>query len=278
MGCRRAAASLGAALQVATAVLGLASGCRATRTPVPFAQPSPALPDSGVLLARVTSERRQIRGLRVLADSEIESPDGRFRSSEVLLVEPPARLRIEVLSTFGVAWVLATDGDTLDVYSRQEETVYRGRPTRDLADHYLPVPLPLADLTELLLGRPPRRAVSAVEPVAWEAETGLMRVVLHLQGGGLQTLWFDGRTRLLRRCEERTWGDALRYDLRIDAHRQVGDLLIPSDITILAPTAVQVRLGYANCEINPTLAPDLFRIPFVVGAREVRLDDPPPTP
>ncbi len=229
------------------------------------------MPPAGELLGRLAADRRRIRGLRTLADSEIDGPEGRLRSSEVLLVEPPARLRIEVLSTFGVAWVLATDGQALDVYSRQEETVYRGAPTRDLADHYLPVPLALADLTELLLGRPPSRAVAAVEPVSWEPETGLMRLVLRLQGGGLQTLWFDG-ARLLRRAEERGWGDALRYDLRINAHRLVGSLLLPSDLTIRAPSAVQVRLAYANSDVNPDLDPDLFRIPFVVGAREVRLD------
>jgi hypothetical protein len=253
-------------------MLLLAGACTTTRVSRPVIEETPALPAAGELLGRLAADRRRVRALRTLADSQLDGPDGRFRSSEVLLVEPPARLRIEVVSTFGVTWILATDGETLDVYSRHEETVYRGTPARDLADRYLPVPLPLSDLTELLLGRPPPRAVATVEPVSWEPETGLMRVVLRLQGGGLQTLWFDGGSVLLRRVEERGWGDALRYDLRINGHRQVGSLLVPSDLTILAPSSVQVRLAYANSDVNPDLDPDLFRIPFVVGAREVRLD------
>lgn len=206
------------------------------------------------------------------ADSEIEGPDGRFRASEVLLVEPPNRLRIEVLSTFGVVWVLATDGEVLDVYSQREETVYRGRPTRDLIAHYLPVPLAIDDLTELLLGRPPALAIAGARDVAWEHDTGFVRLTLGLVSGGVATLWFDGRSGLLRRSEERDRDDDLRYDLRIAAHRAVGQHMLPADLTILTPAAVSVRLAYANCDVNPRLAPELFRIPAVVGAREVRLN------
>ena len=146
-------------------------GC-STQVQEPYREAPRVLPTARELQARIETERGRLRSLRTLADSEITGPDGTFKTSEVLLIEPPDHLRIEVLTPFGVTWILATDGRVLDVYSRQEETVYRGRPTPDLIDHYLPVPLALADLTELLLGRPPRRAVARPEGVGWEAETG----------------------------------------------------------------------------------------------------------
>lgn len=214
--------------------------------------------------------------MRALADSEIVGPDGRFRSSEVLLVEPPDRLRIEVLSAFGVVWILATNGQVLDVYSRQEETVYRGRPIPNIIDDYLPVPLALEDLTELLLGRPPSRPVLQDEGVAWEDETGLVRLVLRLQNRATQTLWFDSRSGLLMRCEERDADDGLRYDLRIKAYRPVDGAMLPSDLTIVTPSSVRVRLGYANYQLNPELSPTLFRLPYIVGAREEPLSHGPP--
>ncbi len=234
----------------------------------------PVLPTAAELQERIASERTRLQSLRTLADSEISGPDGRFRASEVVLVAPPDRLRIEVLSTFGVAWILATDGKVLHVYSRQEETVYRGSPSRSLIEYYLPVPLQLADLTELLLGRPPPRSAAQAEDVAWEPETGLVRLSLRLRDRGRQTTWFDGRTGLVSRCEERDGKDTLLFDMRVGGYRHVGGGLVASDITIVSPAGVQVRLAYAKSEANPELPPNLFRIPFVIGARETPLEPP----
>jgi hypothetical protein len=249
------------------------TGCRAPRGLPPAISAAPELPSPGRLLARLDDERTRLRGLRTLADSELTGPEGHFRASEVLLVEPPARLRIEVLSMFGVAWVLATDGHFLDIYSREEGTVYRGEPNPALLADYLPVPLALEELTELLLGRPPRREVVASEGVAWEQETGFIRLVLRIAGGGTEILWFDAVSGLLMRCEERDAKGALRFDLRIKAYRDVSGALLGSDITILAADGVQVRLAYAKSELNPTLPAELFRLRNVMGVKEVRLGD-----
>jgi outer membrane lipoprotein-sorting protein len=255
----------------------LAGGLGACSTRVlraPRAEAPPVLPTAAELEGRIALERKRLQSLRTLADSEISGPDGRFRASEVVLVAPPDRLRIEVLSTFGVSWILATDGEVLDVYSRQEETVYRGRPSRSLIEYYLPVPLALADLTELLLGRPPPRAAAEADGVAWEPETGLVRFGLRLRDRGRQTTWFDGRTGLVSRCEERDAHDALVFDMRVGGYRNVGRGLVASDITIRSPDGVQVRLAYGNTELNPNLPASLFRIPFVIGARETPLEPP----
>jgi len=130
-------------------------GCGARRALPRISEVPSGLPSAGELLARVEHERTRLRGLRTVADSEISGSEGPIRASEVLLVEPPARLRIEVLSIFGIAWILATDGEVLDIYSREDDTIYRGTPTPELIAHYLPVPLALDEITELLLaGRP----------------------------------------------------------------------------------------------------------------------------
>jgi len=265
-----------AGLAVASLLLMLAAlgACSTRAVHLPRLKTPPVLPTAAELEARIADERARLQSLRTLADSEIRGPDGRFRASEVVLVAPPDRLRIEVLSTFGVAWVLATDGEVLDVYSRQEETVYRGSPSRSLIEYYLPVPLALADLTELLLGRPPPRSGTEPDGVAWEPDTGLVRLSVRLRDRGRQTTWFDGRTGLVSRCEERDANDALLFDMRVGGYRKVGNGLVASDITILSPEGVQVRLAYANSELNPDLSASLFRIPFVIGARETQLEPP----
>jgi hypothetical protein len=220
----------------------------------------------------LAGERERLRGLRTLADIDLASPEGRIRGSQVLVVEPPKRLRIELLSTFGVVWILATDGQGFDVYSREDDTVYRGTLRPGLLPHYLPIPLALDELTELLLGRPPPRDVESVEAVAWEPETGLVRLELQLDGGGTQTVWFDGSTGLLRRCEERQAGGAVRFDLRITAYRDFGETAVGSALTIVAPHGVRVQLSYARSELNPAVPDDIFRLPHILGASEVDLD------
>jgi hypothetical protein len=247
------------------------AGCGGHRAAPRVREAPPVLPSADELLARLEHHRARLTGLRTIADSELSGPDGQFKASEILVVQPPDRLRIEVLSMFGVVWILATDGEVLDIYSRDEETVYRGRPTPSLIADYLPVPLALHELTELLLGRPPPRRVDHVKGVAWEPESGLIRLTLRLVGGSTQTVWFDGISALLMRCEERSPSGGLLFDLRIKAYREVGDMLVGSDITIVTGGGVQVRLAYAKPELNPTIPVDLFRLPRVTGAREVRL-------
>jgi len=215
-----------------------------------------------------------VRGLRTIADSEIRGSEGPIRASEVLLVEPPSRLRIEVLSIFGIAWILATDGEVLDVYSRENDTVYRGTPTPELIADFLPLPLTLGELTELLLGRPPQREVVEAGRVAWEPETGLFRLAVRLDGGSTQTIWFSGRTGLLMRCEERTPDGTLRFDLQIKAHRDIQGVLLGSDLTIIGPGGARVRLSYGRSELNPVLSADLFRLRHVFAATEVPLGRP----
>jgi hypothetical protein len=166
----------------------------------------------------------------------------------------------------------------LDVYSHDDNTIYRGTPTAELIAQYLPLPLTLREITELLLGRPPERDVVQAGGVAWEPETGLVRLTLWLRGGGAETVWFDGVAGLLMRCEERGPNGEIRFDLRIKAYREVRGALLGSDLTIAGPGGAQVRLAYARSELNPTLSPDLFRLRHVFAASEVPLDaqgDPP---
>jgi len=249
-------------------------GCGARRALPRISEVPSGLPSAGELLARVEHERTRLRGLRTVADSEISGSEGPIRASEVLLVEPPARLRIEVLSIFGIAWILATDGEVLDIYSREDDTIYRGTPTPELIAHYLPVPLALDEITELLLGRPPKRDVAEAGAVAWEPETGLLRLTIGLRGGGTETMWFNGAAGLLVRCEERASDGALRFDLRIKAYREVSAALLGSDITIVGPGGAHVRLAYARSELNPMLSADLFRLRHVFAASEVPLGTP----
>lgn len=212
--------------------------------------------------------------MRTLADTEITSRDGRIKASEILVVRPPTELRIEVLTMFGVAWILATDGEVLHVYSREEGTVYRGKPTPDLIRHYLPVPLELAELTELLLGRPPRRDGAVPTDVSWEAETRLVRLTLSLQGGGTEQIWFEANTGLLTRCEERSSDGALRFDLRIKAYSRIEGRSLASNLTIVGPDDVRVRLSYARSELDPDLPEGVFRLGTLAGAREKKLTLP----
>jgi hypothetical protein len=258
---------------LAGAVLG-GVGCGARRSLPPTRETPVVLPSAGDLLARIESQRTQVRSLRTIADSEIRGSERPIRASEVLLVEPPRRLRIEVLSIFGIAWILATDGEVLDVYSRQDDTIYRGTPTPELIAEFLPLPLALHELTELLLGRPPERDVVQAGTVAWESETGLLRLTVQLSGGGTETLWFDGTTGLLVRCEERASNGALRFDLRIKAYRDVRGVLLASDLTIVGPGGARVRLAYGRSELNPILSADLFRLRHVFAASEVPLGRP----
>jgi hypothetical protein len=97
-------------------------------------------------------------------------------------------------------------------------------------------------------------------------------LLLQLPHGGAQEIWFEPPSYLLRRCEERDGAGVPRFDLQVVTYRTAPGGLVPADLVIrVPPRRVQVRLAYARPDVNPVLPADLFRLPPVLGAKEVRI-------
>jgi hypothetical protein len=253
---------------VAVAVLAstLALGCAALRSPRPVAIPPTDVRPLALLegLARAGDARRSLRAVARLG---IEGPAGEARAKQVLLVERPAQLRVEILGLLDqrVA-VLTTDGVEYRLF-RAEDRSLTGGPVH---------PALLWDVAGLAVT--PEQAVRLLLAApAWPDEARLV--------GGHQLA--DGRVELSLRVPEAAESFRIAFDaagrllewMRLDAHgeplqaarwsdhRPLGDDSFPYQLDLEEhATGARAQVRFLSVELNPVLAPDLFELQL--GGRE----------
>lgn len=160
---RRATAACGSrVLLIAIAVAaGSLAGCAAAVPP-----PAPALPavvwDSGQLLDSLVQREQALLSVRALARVEYSGPEGKQGFQEAILVQRPARFRLETLTLLGAVLIVTANDGELIGYHPREGVFVRGQLSRENLRRYTQMPLEIEEITALLVGLPP--VAAAVEP------------------------------------------------------------------------------------------------------------------
>lgn len=244
----------------------LAGGC-ATLKPA-----GPGLPAlTAADLQRLLAERREaLHSLRSEASIAVSSPERSGKARQFLMAERPDRLRVEVFSPFGVAFVLATAQGDLAAYVREENRVYRGAATPENLARYTALDLHVADVVDVLLGGPPQRVVRSASVFA-EASTGLLRLRQETEGGA-QVVLFGGEPLLPAEVQELDADGALLWRANFGEYRSVGGVAVPTHIGVEVPSAEEsLEVTLSEPEANPSLPESLFVLQTPAGSSEVNL-------
>jgi hypothetical protein len=240
---RRAAAAL---------ALLLALGCRAVPvawTPVAAGDPRPAL-----LAASLGELAAGRHALRATGRVETAGPGGSGFSKQLLLVERPARLRVEVVGLLEQrVLVLATDGERYDLYRAQSPGFESGEVHPGVLEEVAGLPLTPEAAVSLLLAAP---RVPEGAPVAREAAGGALALTWPDE-----TLEFDAAGRLAALAFHPGGREVLHA--RWSEWRESAGAREPFphrlELALFEPEA-RWRLDYRQVELDPPLAPELFRL------------------
>ncbi len=100
------------------------SGCR---TPGGIERPTELELRVAEYLAALAGRHEAVSALRARARTEVEGASGEAFSRQLLLLERPARMRVEVMGLLGQrALVLATNGETYEVFRAESPGIERG--------------------------------------------------------------------------------------------------------------------------------------------------------
>jgi hypothetical protein len=246
------------AAPLAAALLALAcAGARGPRgTPLPIGDTRPsALLES---LARAGEARRSLRAVARLA---VEGPAGGGRARQILLLERPGRLRVEILGLLDqrVA-VLTTDGVEYRLY-RAEDRSLTGGPVHDaLLWDVAGLAVTPEQAVRILLGAPAPPAGARLTGGA-ELADGRVRLDLRAPERPETTRFeFDPAGRLAGWA----WLDADGAPLqeaRFADYRPLGDDAFPYEVELVdRTTGAEARVRFTSVELNPALAPELFEL------------------
>jgi len=256
-----------APLPVLLVLLLALGGCR-TFGAGPPAQPADAARSAALVdgLAVLGASRS---GLRAGARVSIEGQRRAAFARQLMLLERPARLRLEVMGVLGqrVA-VLATDGVRYDLYRAETPGLESGEVHPGILFEVAGLALTPEEAVRLALGAPlePGEAGGAAAGGSVLAG-GVVRVELRGAPDALRRTLDFGPGGELRRYAVHGPDGALVLDARYGDYKDVGGTPFAHAIELELPAAdSRAEIHFQWVELNPVLGDELFRLAPRAGA------------
>lgn len=203
-------------------------------------------------------QRRALRGRARLA---VDGDDGvRIRASQILVMERPAQLRVEVQGLFSqTAAVLASDGERYELFIPQEGRYESGPVDPELLYRVSGIAVAPEVVIDLVLGASiPHEDLIVSEAAA--TSDGQIQVSLTGPEGELRRrMAFDAEGRL-RRLEVRE-GGRVAWEARFAGYELVDGRPFAHEIVLDVPkAATRAEITLRDVELNPPLPDGVFRL------------------
>ncbi|MGH7965656.1 MAG: DUF4292 domain-containing protein [Candidatus Binatia bacterium] len=231
------------------------------------------LPAAQQLLATLATRRQALTSLRGLAQLVYADSQDKGKAKQAVAVAAPNHFRLELFSLLGIVSLFTGDGHTLAAYFPKDKVIYRGAATPLNIARFLRVTLADHQIASLLLGLPILPLEGTTGTVRVDTDKGWYRLDLPLPGGGVQVLWFDPQTTLLRRWELLDGNGTTVAYMSLADYREVSGQQFPFEIVLSdIQGQQQASILYEKVELNPSLPPSLFTLAPLSGVQEIDID------
>jgi hypothetical protein len=245
------------ALALAAALL-LPIGCR---TVPPAAQMlGTGDPRPQTLLSDWNARAEELHSLRGSARVSLDGARGASFARQLLVMERPARLRVEVLGLMNQRLaVLAIDGERYDLYRSESGAVESGEIRPSVLWEVAGVPLTPEEAVRVLLGTPPMELIGQQITAAVERADAS----LHFELRGSEPYWraleFDAAG-LLARYEVHGPEGAV-FEVRYEDYRDVAGTRFAHQVELDFPSSeAHAEVSFRAVELNPVFAEGIFRL------------------
>src|SRR5487761_1129602 len=158
------------------AVAGLVLSACATVAPPQAPQITAAAPTSQsaelrAMTARLAERDLALTSMQTAAIMEYTAPDRHAKARENITVSRPDSLRVEAMSPFGVALIVATHHGQLEIFEPSKNKLIRAAANAATLEQFVQIPMEPGDAVTLLLGIAPGTArIAASAPIAITTE------------------------------------------------------------------------------------------------------------
>jgi len=252
----------------------LVAGCSLVIPP-----PTPIVPEVPVIaetsrareLAQALVERaRQLSSMQTAAVMEYREADRHVKAREQILVRRPGSLRVEALSPFGLALVVAANDSHLEIFEPSSDTLYKGDATAQSLNRFAQIPLAPKPAVNLLMGLAPDGDALLRAPDSVGSEGGLLIATYKSADGSVTEIGFRGPQLALVR-ERREGG--IDCEVRYSDYRDIGGFQFAHRVEADFPRArTHVNFSYRGPIINGILADSLFALTPGPATKQVDLN------
>jgi hypothetical protein len=214
------------------------------------------------LLDRVQASGSERRALRGIASLSFDGTAGSVRSRQVIVVEVPSHLRIEVQGFLSQSVaVLVTDGEQFDLFRAEDRSRRSGPVYPGLLSEVAQIDLTPEEGVALVLGVPPEAGSLLLASGVGLDDGGVRLERVDTEGVLRQRIDFDAQGRLAR-VEVYEPGERLLWSAEYRDHRDVGGIDFAHEIALWFPSSqTQLELVFKQVELNPTLPEGVFTLP-----------------
>jgi hypothetical protein len=230
-------------------------------------------------LAAALAERgRRLDSMQTPAVMEYTNPRHHLKVREQITIRRPQDLRIEAMSPFGVAMVLAARDSRLAIFRSSDNTLMRGAATADTLDRFAQVPLAPKPAVDLLMGLSPDDAILSAAPASVRVSDGLLVLSYVSSGGGTLELGFSqgqfAQDQLVM-VRQRLAGGRVSYAVHYSDFQDIGGIMMAYQIEADFPLAQStVKFSLQRPIVNGAVADSMFVLSPGPSTREIDLDQP----
>ena len=189
----------------------------------------------------------------------LSTPEGSARAKQVVLLERPARLRVEVLGFLNqTVAVLTTDGARFRLF-RSDRTSVEGEVRPSLLWEVAGIALRPDGAVRVLLGTP--GLPDGARPLPPRATPGGGVRLAFAQGGAVAVFEFDGAGALERWRVEELGGHRALVEARYAGYAALAGSVFAHQIELSDHrNGTTARVHFAEVELNPTFPPGVFAL------------------
>ena len=258
------------------------SACLIARPP-PIGQPQTPIAgfDAGKyqvqkLIAALAERDKRLDSMQTPAVMEYTAGDQHVKAKEDIVVKRPGNLRVEAMSPFGVALLLAAQGSELAIFEPGRNRFMRGNATADTLYRYVRIPMAPADAVGLLMGlAPPEFALNGIADSV--SNDGEMTVALYGNAAsGTRELGFSGGNLAMVRETAANGNGRVTYEVRYSDYHDIGGVMFPYVVDATFPAAgSHVTFRYLRPIVNGNIPDSTFVLTPAPGATlmNLSLDD-----
>ncbi len=239
-------------------------------TTPPVSQPGAAAPVGQTAelrnsLARLAERDRALISMQTAAIMSYTAPDRHAKARENITVSRPASLRVEAMSPFGVALIVATHGGQLEIFEPGKNKLIRAAANAETLDQFVQIPMAPADAVTLLLGIAPDTArIASSAPVAVTSEHTDANSAATMTVGAWRDA--DGTTRELgfaggnlAMVRRRNSGGQIEYEVRYSDYHDIGGVMFPYVMDADFPIAhSHLTIHYDRPFVNTQIPASVF--------------------
>jgi hypothetical protein len=255
-----------AARCAAAAAMLVMCGCAAVTPPAPGGH-APINGQVAQLTSAMAERDRALQAMQTSAVMEYTNGDQHVKAREDLVVRRPASLRVEAMSPFGVALIVAAQDSRLQIFEPSRNTLMHGTASAATLARFARIPMAPRDAVGLLMGIVPEAQNSAA-PDSVVNDGGVIVLTYNAAGGASRELGFENNQLVMVR--EREAGGAVDYEIRYADYHDIGGVMFPYQVDAEFP-AVQTHVSfrYRRPIVNGAVPDSAFVLTPGPNARQV---------